>query len=150
MTLCWCLFIVVRKLVKSHRIRVYPSRQEKSVTYVLTESVLSVPVTSNSQLVTRYFWLPPTSPNTSACLHLNDKHPFDGPHILLQSPIRYLEPHRSHDIFPHGFDEHPQSQSTSWNRSEKDSLPGLQRLAESQAHPLPESCVNPSWSIYAK
>lgn len=45
MTLCCCLFIVVPKLVKSHRIRVYPSRQEKSVTYVLTGPQVSPPVT---------------------------------------------------------------------------------------------------------
>jgi len=54
MTLYCCLFIVVRKLVKSHRIRVYPSRQEKSVTYVLTGPAVLSPATSYSLLVTRY------------------------------------------------------------------------------------------------
>ena len=93
---------------------------------------------------------PQTSPNTSARMHLTDKHLFDVPLGLLQLPIHYLEPHKPRDIFPHGFDEHPQSQSASWNRSENDSQQGLRRLAESQADPLPESCVNPSWSIYAK
>ncbi len=64
MTLCCCLFIVVRKLVKSHRIRVYPSRQEKSVTYVLTEPpfFLSPPVT----IVTPW----QSSTNTPKCQEL--------------------------------------------------------------------------------